>query len=648
MKLKRVIIRHIPLGRLTLSVLLYVISCTSQAVSKVPKVYAHAIAQQGNTLVLTDPDSGKTYPLRAEKPLYRLAQFSQAANGTKKGLALDFGEMQGTLYYGLIDYREHPHPLPVYFKKALPIVDGKVEVNIAKLAGKYDLSGWEKVGQGDLGLRVVNERGQFIYDGQVAFVKTADGFSENIGFAETPSVNKVTDSSVVLGFETNQPGAAVIKLNGKIVARGSTQRHHEIVLEKLKPNTGYDYQVEVSVDGDKSLHNTRWGRFTTAPAPGSRTPFVFAYASDSRSGKGGGERDIFGVNAYVMKKVMAVSTANNAAFLQFSGDMINGRSNNIDEQRLQYRNWKHCLAPFTRQMPVYATMGNHEGLFHTFDDGSKVGINVDRFPFDTESAEVLFAQEFIMPENGPISEDGASYDPDLSSEGDFPPYSETVFSYTYDNVAMVVLNSNYLYSRSFKYWFAYKGASGSPLPGGGLHGYIMDQQIQWLEDTLDRYQGDDTIDHIFVTQHTPVFPNGGHKNDDMWYDGDNTPRPSIAGKPVATGIIEQRDKILSLMDRHDKVLAVLTGDEHNYARTVITPDTPIHSDKYRPDQPVLTRNLLQINNGAAGAPYYAQQKLPWSQGVKTFSTQHAVVLFHVNGKQVRLEVVDPDTLSQVD
>jgi len=31
-------------------------------------------------------------------------------------------------------------------------------------------------------------------------------------------------------------------------------------------------------------------------------PFTFAYTSDSRAGSGGGERNIYGVNAYIMKK----------------------------------------------------------------------------------------------------------------------------------------------------------------------------------------------------------------------------------------------------------------------------------------------------------------------------------------------------------
>ncbi len=617
----------------------------------IPKIFQHAIKYQQNKLVLADPEGDDIYPLRAEEPKYSLSQFSFAVTGTKQGLSFNFGNINGRLYYGLIDTANNPHALPVYFKKSLAITNGLVAVNIKQLSGKYDLSSWQKSGQGELGYRVLNELGEIIFDGQVAFIEHANGFNENLGFIKTPSVHNITNNSAVIAFESNFPATAIIRLNGHIVAEADLSRNHEILLENLTAAQSYQYQVEIKAQkpGSKlSYHNQSHSSFTTAEQPGARKPFIFAYASDSRKGQGSGERNIYGVNAYIMKKIMAVTLANKAKFLQFSGDMIDGRSNSIDEQRLQYRNWQHSIAPFTKQLPVYATMGNHEGLFHTFDDGSDVGINVDKFPFASESAEAVFAAEFVMPENGPISEDGASYDPDLTHNGDFPPYKETVYAYQYDNIAMVVLNSNYLFSQSYKYWFAKQGKAGSPLPGGGLHGYIMEQQLLWLAATLDKYQQDPNIDHIFVSQHTPLFPNGGHKSDDMWYEGSNIPRPSISGQAVASGIIEQRNKLLSLFNKHSKVFALLTGDEHNYARTLITPDSIIHNKKYQPAKNPLTRSLWQINNGAAGAPYYAQQKLPWSDGVLKFSTQHAVVLFHINGKQVQLEVIDPDTLARVE
>ncbi|WP_281560252.1 metallophosphoesterase [Thalassomonas sp. RHCl1] len=627
----------------------------NKSLTAIPKIFSHAIKYQERQLVLHDEEKGLTYPLREEKPAYLLAQFTRAISGNKQGLTFDFtagdNTVNGTLYFGLIDTKNSRYPLPVYFKKTAEIIDGKAEVNLKQLSGKYDATGWRKSGQGELGYRVVNNRGQMIFDGQVSFLYQGGEFRESLGFIQTPSIHNITATSAVLAFETNFNSSATIRLNGKIVAQQGPARRFEILLNNLLPQSKYLYRVEIFAADEKNgqvYQNIRRASFSTAPLAGSRKSFTFAYASDSRRGQGGGERDFFGVNAYMLKKLAALALSQDAAFLQFSGDLIDGRSNSIGEQKLQYRNWQQAIAPFAAELPVYATMGNHEGLFYTFEDGSATGINIDRFPFSTVSAEAVFADTFVLPENGPLTEDGADYDPDVSTFGDFPPYKETVYSFRYDNVAMVVLNSNYLFSRSFKYWFAKQGKSGSLLGGGGLHGYIMDQQMAWLEQTLQAYQRDDTIDFIFVTQHTPVFPNGGHKSDGMWYYGSNTPRPHLGGVGVSRGIIEQRNKLLGLMDRHPKVFALLTGDEHNYARTLITPDSDIHPPGLEPKEKLLTRPLWQINNGAAGAPYYAQEKLPWSSDVVTFSMQHALVLFHVSGKQIRLEVLDPDTLSRVD
>ena len=62
----------------------------------------------------------------------------------------------------------------------------------------------------------------------------------------------------------------------------------------------------------------------------------------------------------------------------------------------------------------------------------------------------------------------------------------------------------------------------------------------------------------------------------------------------------------------------------------------------------LSRTLYQINNGAAGAPYYAQEIGPWSDNLHGFTTQYALVLIHVDGKKVTIEVLNPDTLEKID
>jgi hypothetical protein len=322
--------------------------------------------------------------------------------------------------------------------------------------------------------------------------------------------------------------------------------------------------------------------------------------------------------------------------MQFTGDLVSGYVTSTDQLAYELANWKRAIEPQAHWMPVYTGVGNHEAILREFSGARSV--RLARFPYATESTEAIFARELVNPGNGPASEDGAAYDPDPATT-DFPPYRRNVFWYQYDNAAMVVLNSDY--------WFTPTIAA-APESGGNLHGYLMDQQIAWLGKTLDEIERNKSIDHVFLTVHTPLFPNGGHVADAMWYGGNNAPRATVAGKPLAKGIVERRDDLLALIQQHPKVLAVLTGDEHNYNRTRLDATVPIYPPNWDKPKVVLTRPFYQINNGAAGAPYYAQDDTPWSAAVSGFSTQHAICLLIVEGAKVRLETVNPETLEVLD
>ena len=94
-------------------------------------------------------------------------------------------------------------------------------------------------------------------------------------------------------------------------------------------------------------------------------------------------------------------------------------------------------------------------------------------------------------------------------------------------------------------------------------------------------------------------------------------------------------------------MAILTGDEHNYSFLEVTPLTNIYPEGYEGKRITLSRAIYQINNGAAGAPYYAQEQMPWTPHVRVFTTQNAVVFFHVDHDDIDLEVLNPDTLEKV-
>lgn len=616
------------------ALLLYFLS--SLTVAQVPAVHSNMGTDEEG--LYYEKDGEKLYAL-PEKGR-SLSHFEEAASGTEEGIAFDFrNDLNGTLYFGFISQEGDFH-FPVYFKKEARIEDGKAEIPIKEaLSGKYDMIGWEEEGKGELGYRVLNEKGEMLYDGRVAFEGNGP-FRCIPTIVDGPTVNTVTHEECRILYWTDRkaetelfvrPADLNTEMEGgfNIVRDREARKKHEVHLEELEPDTEYRYEVRLE-DGRKSV-----GRFHTSPEPGSRKKFTFAYASDSRAGKGGGERDLYGANAYIMKRIGALCHAEDAAFLQFTGDLINGYSNSIPDQKLQYRNWRRSIEPFWRYMPINTAMGNHEALTHAFpNEEGKYPFSVDRFPYKEESAEALFAELFVNFENGPESEDGASYDPDPEAKN-FPSYKENVYSYVHDNVAMLVLNSDYWYAPSVAY------ESGT---SGGLHGYIMDQQLEWLEKELKGYEARDAIDHIFVTLHTPFFPNGGHSHDDMWYSGNNDPRPHVNGEKMEHGIIERRDQLLErIVNRSEKTRAILTGDEHNYNKLQVAPDMPRYPKGYEGDSLELERSIWQINNGAAGAPYYAQEELPWSDRVDPFSTKNALVLFHVEGESLRMETVDPRT-----
>ena len=559
---------------------------------EIPEVYSH-IKKDKKELYLEMEDGRKLHEKTPDANGLTLEAMLGNIRGTEVGLRLDFGKVvpRGTVYYGFIPKGDSRHPLPVYFKRTAEIKDGRADLPISQLRGKYDMIGWEHSGKGRMGYRVMNAEGQLLYDGRVDF-RGRGPFEVAPSLVEGPVVDLMKSAGSLMISATVIPEAEVeVLIENKAYASRSGQRH-EIQIEGLKPNTIYDYRMAYGGDTTQSFS------FRTAPKSGSRTAFTFAYASDSRSGQGGGERDVYGANHYIMKKMMALAVEQGAAFLQFSGDLVNGYSDRPANMDLQYANWKRAVEPFTHYLPVFEAMGNHEALGRHFERESGYPLNVDRFPFESESSEAVFKKHFVNPVNGPISEDGAVYDPN-ANQTDFPSYDENVYSYTYDNVAVVVLNSDYFYAPS---------TSNIPWMGGGLHGYIMDQQLAWFEEKMQELEKDVDIDHIFVTLHTPFFPNGGHVDDDMWYEGDNTFRPYVAGQPLKYGIIERRDQLLDvIVNRSKKAVAIMTGDEHNFAVTEIGPDMPRYPDSYKPEPVPLARTIFQINNGAAGAPYYARE-----------------------------------------
>ena len=333
---------------------------------------------------------------------------------------------------------------------------------------------------------------------------------------------------------------------------------------------------------------------------------------------------------------MAAALQNKAVFMQNMGDITNGGNVSEDGHLLEYGNFKRALEPFWSKVPVYLGFGDHEVNYFSFevDTVLRKSAKIDRFPYATESGEASFARAFVHPQNGPDSEDGASYDPNITSI-DFPSYKENVYSYTYDNVAMIVLNTEYWKAQDPK-------ISGSP------EGYIMDQQVKWLDETIKNYEKDATIDHIFVNVHSAVFPNGDHANGAMWYDGNNNERAKVAGQKVSKGILERRDDILDLcVNKSKKFLAFISGDEHNFAFLQVNPEFSMYPKDYSLPKLKLSRPFYHINNGGGGAAAYAMLPTPWTKQFQFFTEPPVLAFIHIKGKSVSMSAINAETFGTV-
>ena len=580
-----------------------------------------------------NPTDNKAYYADTAHAALVIQNFNHLPIAYDSGFVLNFVPTQtGSVLYGLQDAQNELQHV-VYYRNAFPLVKGKMKINLlGKLSGNYDFINWETKERGKVGYRVFSTTQQIIFDGSFVFTCRNHHFALDTCLSEGPYIANLTNKEVTIWFETNMPIAPQITIpviGGEKTFFGTMGTHHEIALDLLRANTEYKYTITL---GDYAETFS----FTTAPDPGTQNPFMFAYASDCRAGQGGNERNIMGVNSYVMSRIASLALNEKASFVQITGDLMSGYDIDENKMNLEYRNFRNAISPYAARIPFYMGMGNHEAIAYQF--GGSYQFAVDKFPFDTNSQEKIFADNFVNPTNGPPSEDDAAYDTNKEAK-DFPPYGENVYYYTYGNTAMIVLNTEYLYTQSEK---------NIPLLGGNVHAYIMDNQMKWLAKTLNKLEQDVGIDHIFVSFHSPIFPNGGHVADDMWYGGNNSVRPWISGKALDQGIIERRDALLDLLvNKSKKVVAVLTGDEHNYSRTRISAETKLYDAHYEGNL-TLTRTIWQITNGAAGAPYYGKEETPWKASVEKFAVQYALCLFYVDGKHIRMKVINPETLETIE
>ncbi|MCP5104134.1 MAG: metallophosphoesterase family protein [bacterium] len=634
-----------------------------------------------------------------EMPSYGITTFlsidalqSCIKDGDARGLFLDFSGIRklldgtvlnppdtffGTFYMG-------PYPFEAgeteytykRFRIERPIEPDTTVLPVGYFLGEHvNSEDWETEGQLVLRLELFLQTGKKnktetrflgLYDTFIRFRKESEGnkarFVKLVSLIEGPMVNLIRSddpSRMVVSFKTDRAAAAAVVLKDGIALRrfesSQPARKHEITVTGLQPGKEYTYHVEYGSGVTKAR------TFRSAPKAGEGE-VVFAYAGDSREGYGGGMNNFMGVNYRVLERSANLAYRLGADFFVFGGDLISGYTTSTADFRTQVHGFKQALAGFWRQRPVYPCIGNHEAIFKLFrevEKGRKYFV-LDRWPYETDSVEAVFADELVNPLNGPETSDPRR-----------PTYKENVYSFVYGPVKFIAFNNNYWLGKDSR------GHSSPSETGGSPEGYIMEDQFLWIKKELKAGEKDPAIKYIILFAQEPVFPNGGHLSDCMWYYGNNDVRAftydAASGKvtPEKAGIIDVRNRLVKMVADNGKVAAVLGADEHSYHKVLIDKNVPIGvlaldnngsgrvCRKGGTCSPLvgLKYPVWYLVCGGAGAPYYAKETTPWNdywenyrgiypnhtstRGCFYYSSQENFFIFKANGDGISLTVYNP-------
>jgi hypothetical protein len=476
----------------------------------------------------------------------------------------------------------------------------------------------------------------------VSFRKTDAGLERLPTIVEGPLVSLVTSdqpTEIVLSLRLDVPAPVTVILGDERRIESEAADSHVLAVKGLTPATEYTYRVAVGTVETPAY------RFRTAPKAGAG-PVTFAYCGDSREGVGGGMETYMGTNYLVAERIAAASLTKGAEFFLMGGDLINGYTNSKKDFVAQLYAWKQAMSGFWHERPVYTTMGNHEALLRVFKSKRGPSVRIDRWPYATHSAEAAFTEEFINPTNAPEPSDPRR-----------PSYRESVFSFRYGLLAVIAFNNNY--------WFGSHPAK----YGGAPEGYILDDQLRWIEAELRKAEADPAVRYSILFTQEPVFPCGGHLKDAMWYHGDNRVRAHTFrdGKlvPEPQGMLEVRNRLTRLVANSPKAAAVLCSDEHAFHRVFIDKAVPV-GDPERDDKngdgriawpgetasPLedLPRGVWFVTCGGGGAPYFAEEPAPWNAYWKAqdepgagyrYTSLENFLMFHADEQRIEMRVLSP-------
>ena len=205
--------------------------------------------------------------------------------------------------------------------------------------------------------------------------------------AEATVNSGFTDHAVTSNAQTEPFDLGEYKGNASLFVH-----YHSVLFEGLKPDTLYVYRV-----GDGETHWSEWIHFRTAKNGYAPTQFVYF---------GDAQNDVLSHWSRVIR--MAYQTAPNASFVIHAGDLIN-----LAHRDHEWAQWFEAGGFIHRQWTALPVLGNHEFM--------PLGKDEPRKP------SIQWRPQFTLPVENGLPE----------------RLHETVYTVDYQDVRIIVLNSNF-------------------------------------------------------------------------------------------------------------------------------------------------------------------------------------------------------------
>ena len=213
--------------------------------------------------------------------------------------------------------------------------------------------------------------------------------------AEATVNSKFVESAATFEAETERFDLGMYKWNAPLGVH-----YHSVTFKNLDPDKLYAYRV-----GDGQEHWSEWIQFRTAKPKYSPTQFVYF---------GDAQNDVLEHWSRVIR--MAYQTATNASFVIHAGDLIN-----TAHRDAEWAEWYKAGGFIHSQWTAIPVVGNHEFWPVAKGEPKKVAIQ--------------WRPQFTLPVEKKLS----------------PALHETVYTIDYQDIRIIVLNSNELLEEQSEY-----------------------------------------------------------------------------------------------------------------------------------------------------------------------------------------------------